>query len=292
MKTVLVTGARGKTGRQLVSALLRRKGVAVRAAGRNAATLEIPGVSPVRFDWEDAASWPAALDGVEAIYLVKPKTADPAATVASFLRLAGHIERVVLLSEIDAGNRDEAATERKVEKVVESLPFAWTILRPNWFIQNFSDPSFYLEAIRDSGELKVPTGGQPTSFVDTRDIADVATAALLESGHAGRAYTLTGPQALNLAEVAELVGRAAGHDVRYIDPPLDAYLQVLSAKDTPKATVDYYRRIYTCISEGRTSIISPDVQTVTGHPPRTFAAFVEENRDAWRRAGRNSLQGG
>jgi len=282
MKAVLVTGLRGKTGRQVATALMRRNGVAVRGVGRNVASLNFPGVTFRRFDWEDSASWPGALAGVEAIYLVKPKTADPAGTIASFLRLAGNIERVVLLSEIDASNRDEATDERKVERVVETLPIAWTILRPNWFMQNFTEPSYYLEAIRDAGELKIPTGGQPTSFVDTRDIADVATAALLDSGHAGRSYTLTGPQALTLADVAEMIGQAAGYQVRHIDPPLNEYLAAVSNRGTPKSTVDYYRRVYTCIQEGRTSIISPDVEHATSHPPRTFFAFVEENKNAWR----------
>jgi hypothetical protein len=83
MKTVLVTGLRGKTGRQVASALIRRKGVAVHGAGRNVAELNFPGVNISRFDWEDSASWPGALAGVDSIYLVKPKTADPAGTVAS-----------------------------------------------------------------------------------------------------------------------------------------------------------------------------------------------------------------
>jgi uncharacterized protein YbjT (DUF2867 family) len=283
MKTVLVTGLRGKTGRQVAAALVRRKGVAVRGAGRNVADLNFPGVIASRLDWQDSASWPGTLAGVEAIYLVKPKTADPAGTVASFLRLAGSVERVVLLSEIDASNRDEATDERKVERVVESSPMAWTILRPNWFMQNFTEPSYYLEAVRDAGELKAPTGGQSTSFVDTRDIAEVATAALLDSGHARRSYTLTGPQALTLAEVARSIGQAAGHQVRHIDPPLNEYLEALSDKGTAKAAVEYYRRIYACIQDGRTSIISADLEQVTGRPPRTFSAFVEENKNVWRR---------
>lgn len=283
MKTVLVTGFRGKTGRQVGRALLQREGIAVRGTVRTVTNLNFDGVSISRFDWEDPTSWPAALAGVDSIFLVKPKTADPAGTVASFLRSAGDIERIVLLSEIDAGNRDEATDERKIERVIESLPIAWTILRPNWFMQNFTEPSFYLEAIRDTGEVTVPTGGQPTSFVDTRDIADVATAALLEPGHAGRTYTLTGPTASTFAEVAAMVGQAARHHVLYIDPPLDDYLKDHSVKGTPKATIEYYRRIYECILSGGASIISADVEQVTGHRPRDISTFVEENKDIWRR---------
>ena len=131
MKTVLVMGLRGKTGRHVAKALARHKGLAVRGAARSAADLNVAGVMVSRFDWGDPASWPETVASVEAVYLVKPKTADPAGTVASFLRKARSIERLVLLSEIDAGNRGEAAEERKVEKVIESLPIAWTILRPN-----------------------------------------------------------------------------------------------------------------------------------------------------------------
>src|SRR5262249_33670666 len=162
-------------------------------------------------------------------------------------------------------------------------PFAWTILRPNWFMQNFTEPSFYLEAIRDVGELKVPTGGQPTSFVDTRDIADVAAAALLDTGHAGQSYTLTCTDALTSTGVASLRGKAAGHQVRNVDPQLKEYLGAFSQKGTAKAKVEYYSRVYGCIQRGQASIISRDIEQVTGHPPRTFSAFVEEHKNDWRK---------
>lgn len=281
MKTVMVMGLRGKTGRRVAAALLRLEGVAVRGGTRMTSS-DVPGITLCRFEWEDSGTWAGALAGVEAVYLIKPKTVDPAATVASFLRSAGNLQRIVLLSEIDAGNRDEATDERRVERVVESSPIAWTILRPNWFMQNFTEPSFYLEDIREAGEIIVPSGGQATSFVDTRDIADVAVAALLDSGHAGQVYTLTGPRALTWAEVTELIGEAAGHEVRHVDPPLDDYLGTLSSRGVAKPTIEYYKRIYGSIEQGRTSIVSTDVERVTGHPPRAFAAFVEENNNRWR----------
>jgi uncharacterized protein YbjT (DUF2867 family) len=284
MKTILVTGVRGKTGREVAATLARRAGVTVRGAGRSASELNLPQVSPVHFDWDDRAGWPSVLDGVKAIYLVKPKTSDPAATVTSFLGLARDVERVVLLSEIEGGNQDDATDERRVEKVIEAAPVDWTLLRPNWFMQNFATPSFYLEAIRDAGELVVPTAGQPVSFVDARDIADVAVAALLDSGHTAQAYTLTGPQAITFAEAVGQIGGAAGHSVRHVDPPLADYLAAAAAKGTPPAFLGYLGRIYDHIQKGQTAVISPHVAQVTGHPPRTFSAFVEENKQIWRRS--------
>lgn len=285
MKTVLITGMRGKTGRQVAKALAQQKGVVVRGAGRNIAGLDGAGITAARFDWEDQRTWPQAIAGVSAIYLVKPKTADPAQTVALFLASAKYVERVVLLSEIDAGTRDEATDERKVEHVVEALPMAWTILRPNWFMQNFSEPGFFLEALRDLGEITLPAGGQKVSFIDTRDIADVAAAALLEPGHIGKHYTLTGPEALSFAEVTQKIAHIAGHPIRHKDPPLDDYLKALAEKGTPQKTLDYYRRIYGCIEQGRAALVSPDVESITGHRPRGFSAFLEENRGSWRKPG-------
>lgn len=283
MKTVLVTGVKGKTGRQVAAALARQSGVEVLGAGRNVADLALHGVRAVPFDWDDQASWLDVLNGVSAIYLVKPKTPDPASTVRSFLQLAGGVKRVVLLSEIGCENRDDFTDERKVEKAVKGMPFDWTILRPNWFMQNFAEPNFYLEAIRDSGVLKVPTGGQPVSFIDTRDIADVAVAALIHSGHAGRAYTLTGPEALTFAEVATRIGEIAGHQVRHTDPPLAEYLAGLTVSGTANSQIEYYQRIYSLIQNGQTAPVSAVVEKVTGHSPRSFSAFLEENKNVWNR---------
>src|SRR5262249_40866879 len=103
--TVLITGLRGKTGREVAKTVAQRKGVMVRGAGRNIAGLGADRITAIRFDWEDQGTWPEAVAGVTAIYLVKPKTTDPAETVALFLNSAKHLERIVLLSEIDAGTR-------------------------------------------------------------------------------------------------------------------------------------------------------------------------------------------
>lgn len=283
MKTVLVTGVRGKTGRQVAAALTRQPGIEVRGAGRNVTDLTLPGARAVRFDWEDQASWHEALNGISAIYLVKPKTTDPATTVKAFLRLAGESKRVVLLSEIGCESRDDSTDERKVEKTVEAMSSSWTILRPNWFMQNFAEPNFYLEAIRDNRALNVSTGGQPVSFVDTRDIADVAVAALIDSSHARRAYTLTGPQALTFAEVARRIGEAAGYQVRHTDPLLADYLSGHDASGTAKSQIEYYRRVYAFIQNGQAAFLSTVVEQVTGHPPRAFPAFIEENKGVWKR---------
>jgi uncharacterized protein YbjT (DUF2867 family) len=284
MTTVLVTGVGGKTGRQVAAALRGRKNIVVRGAARKPEGRNIPGLQLIRFDWGDTASWPAALEGVDALYLLRPKTDDPADRIGSLLGSARSLRRVLFLSEIDCENRAQDTDERKAEDAVMSSPVSWTILRPNWFMQNFIEPSFFLEDIRDAGELKVPSGGQATSFVDTRDIGEVAAAALLDERHAGRCYTLTGPQAIAWAEAARLIGDAGGYPVRHVDPPLEQHLVARASGGAAQSTLGYLGRVYGSIREGRTAVVSGDVGEVTGHPARSFAAFVEENRAAWRRA--------
>ena len=284
MTTVLVTGVGGKTGRQVAAALRRRKDVVLRGAAREPAGRNIPGLQLIRFDWGDTASWSAALEGVDALYLLRPKTDDPTDRIGSLLGSARGLRRVVFLSEIDCENRAEDTDERKAEVAVMSSPVSWTIIRPNWFMQNFTEPSYFLEAVRDAGELTVPTGGQATSFVDTRDIGEVAAAALLDERHAGKCYTLTGPQAIAWAEAAGLMADAAGHPVRHLDPPLEQHLAARASDGAATSTLGYLGRVYGSIREGRTAVVSGDIELVTGRPARSFAAFLDENKAAWRRA--------
>lgn len=280
MITVLVTGIRGKTGRQVAAALLGRGNVTVRGVSRSVA--DIAPFNTMHMDWEDPKTWGPSLTGVDAVYIVKPRT-DPAQTVAAFLDLASEVRRVVLLSEIDAGNRPASTPEREAETVIQHSSFEWTILRPNWFMQNFTEPSFYLEAVRDVGELRIPSGGGATSIVDTRDIGEAAAACLVSPGHAGRVYELTGPEAFSWRQIAYTLSDAAGHRVSHVDVPLEAYLVASAERGMSDASLDYYRRIYSSIRDGRTAGVSSHLAEITGHPPRSFGAFVAEHRELWRR---------
>jgi uncharacterized protein YbjT (DUF2867 family) len=281
MGSVLVLGGTGKTGTEVAEALSSRSDVHVRVASRHPPPASRANVLAVRFDWDDEATWPAAIADANAVYLVKPKTADPAKTVASCLTHCRDVERLVLLSEIAADKQDASADELRVEKVVEASPFLWTILRPNWFMQNFATPSFFGDAIRIQHSVTLPTSGQPISFVDTRDIAACAVVALLENRHAGKHYTLTGPQSLTVANALEQIGSVAGYEVSHIDPPLSEYLAKSAQAGTAPAVISYYRRVYSNIANGFDSVVTGDVEKLTGRKPSSFADFVQEYRSSW-----------
>ncbi len=209
--TILVTGGTGKTASRLLP-LLRDGGAGVRVASRH------PGEDrgAVRFDWYDPGTWGAALEGVQRVYLVSPALdPEPGRAGGPVLGRArrGGIRRGVRLSAVGVELADPGeAPLRRVELAVQDMLPEATVLRPNWFMQNF-DQGFMQPTIVAQGVFFAPVDDAAISFVDAADIAAVAAAALLEGGHAGGEYALTGPQAVTHHEAAAHISAAAGRAV-------------------------------------------------------------------------------
>lgn len=272
---VLVTGARGKTGREVVAQLAAR-GVVVRAGSSDPRDAAGP-VRPVRFAWDEPATWAPAVQGAGAIYLMRPEVADSAARVAELVSLAPDAH-IVLLSEQGAGDQPDMSWERGVERVVTDGARIWTLLRPSWFHQVLTDPRFYLGSIQRDAVLPLSTGGASIAFVDARDIAAVAVSALLDpEGSAGAAYEITGPQALTLQDVADVVGDAAGRAVTAVDVPLED-----AVAGMPPWLTDVLRGLFQRVHDGVFGRVTEDVERVTGTPPISVAAFAREHADLWR----------
>lgn len=148
-------------------------------------------------------------------------------------------------------------------------------------MQNFATPSFFGDAIRIQHAVTIPTAGKPVSFVDTRNIAAVATAALIEKGHAKKHYTLTGPEALTFSEALGRIATVAGYAVSHVDPQLDDFLAKSEVGGASRNAIAYYRRVYSNIANGFDSVVTGDVEKVTGHKARNFSDFVSEHRTSW-----------
>jgi uncharacterized protein YbjT (DUF2867 family) len=279
--TVLVIGASGKTGRPVVDALVAR-GVAVRAAGRTAAARGA-GVEPVRFDWADRDSWTQALSGVDAAYVVGPyMVPDRPSLVGDLLAAAPDLRRVVLLSVIGVDLLPDAVPMARWEADVRASGLDWTILRPNWFQQNFGEG--FAPALRDSGVLALPAADAAVGFVDTRDIAEVAAVALTEPGHAGRTYVVTGPAALTHAQAVQTLGEAAGRPLSYTALEEHEHAETLRAAGVDAASVEWQRGLFRLIRDGRNAVVTDTVERVTGHPARSLAGYAAEHATSWRPA--------
>ncbi|TDC54175.1 SDR family NAD(P)-dependent oxidoreductase [Jiangella ureilytica] len=271
--TILITGATGKVGRR-VAAGLHDLGVPFRVAGR---------ASTPPFDWTDDSTWGPVLDGVRSAFVVP---LDGAQLTRPFLAAAAGrgVRRIVLLSgrgvdvpdylppDVMAGN-----VHVDGEAALRSSPVDWTILRPGWFAQNFSE-GFFRDAVL-AGDLRLPAGDGATSFVDAGDIAAVAVAALTEHGHAGQTYELSGPRALTMAEAAAEIS-AAGREVRYTHVPHDDFVRELVDQGWSKADAEGHAISVSPVRRGIEAYLSDGVERALGRPARDFRDVVRDAAEA------------
>lgn len=279
--TALVTAASGKTGRHVVSQL-RDRGVDVRAGSRTPGAAD-DGVTPVRFDLNDPSSFDAALDGVDAVYLVA--VADVGDTAPLVDGLLDRVEaagspRLVLLSAMGAEQAPDFGLGR-IERLLAERAAPSTVVAPNWFSQNF-DQSFFLPMVLD-GTIRLPAGDGAVSFVDTRDIAAVAVAALLDDGHVGHRYELTGPGALTFGDVARVLGEVSDRTVEYVDTDEEQTRQMLLGVGMDDAYAGMMLSLFGAIRAGYAARVTDAVERVTGRAAISFADYAKQHADAWRR---------
>lgn len=257
--TTLVIGGTGKTGRRVAQQLPG----AVRIGSR-------AGSPP--FDWDSMSTWEPAVTGVDAIYLTyQPDLAFPGAAerIAALTRLAvaAGTRRIVLLS-----GRGEEETWPS-EEAVRSSGAAWTILRCNWFAQNFSE-SFLHPGVM-SGVLALPSPDVPEPFIDVTDIAAVAVAALTSDDHGGRLYELSGPRAITFTQALAEISAATGREIRYQPVSVDEYAAAAVEFVGPEAAPDV-AALFAKVLDGRNSAVTPDVERILGRPARDFREVVRE----------------
>ncbi|MEU6083128.1 SDR family NAD(P)-dependent oxidoreductase [Streptomyces sp. NPDC047108] len=264
---ILVLGATGSVGRR-VAAHLRSQDVPVRAASRHSAT---------RFDWDDESTWEPALSGISRMFLMAP---DGVPVAPDFVGLAADlkVEQIVLLSSraIDVIG-DQRLLE--AERVVRESGADWTVLRADWFDQNFDEGPFR-EAVL-AGELAVPLGDCRQAFVDLEDVAAVAARVLTEPGHGDRVYEVTGPRALSFGEACAVIGAAAGRPLAYEGDP-DAYRAAQIAFGRPEDEVEGEIAAFAALRGLGDTEPLDTVPRVTGRPARTLEEYAAAASGSWR----------
>ncbi len=280
MTPVLVTGASGNVGAPVVAGLLGA-GLPVRAAVRSG-TPAPTGSDAVAFDFRDAATWGPAFDGVRQMFLLRPPAVSDVERdllpAVEFGRRQG-LEHVVFLS-LQGADHNRVVPHAKVEAWLRRSGLAWTFVRPSFFMQNLS--TTHRADVR-AGSLMVPAGRGRTAFVDALDVADVVVEALRDpAGHAGRAWTPTGSEALTYDEVAARLSDVLGRPVVYARPGALRYaLHARRRLGMPWAMVGVTTAIYTVARLGRAAGLTDDVRTVTGHAPRSFLEFARREAATW-----------
>ncbi len=273
MTRVLLTGVRGKTGVPLAGLLASRPGVEVLGGSSRPATVDLADVEPTAFSWDDPSGWEAATAGVDAVYVVRPDRVDAPELIGRLLATTAPTAHVVLLSDRDA---EALPWSLRTEQAVRGSGRSWTLLRPGWFMQVFTDPRFYLDQLVDHGELAFPSGGARVAWIDTRDIAAVAERSLLDEGHAGQVHELTGPESLSLPRTAELLSRAVGRDVTHRDIGVEDAVTGMEGFERELSTVTFQ-----AVRSGVFAGVTDTVERVTGRPARSLEAFTEDHRRSW-----------
>lgn len=276
--STLVIGGTGTTGSRLV-ALLREHGAPVRVATRRPRP-DRP--DDVRFDWTDPATHAPALAGVDRVYLIPPPgAAEPMPVVEPFLTraVAAGVRRVVLHSSsaVDEDTPGLGALHRAVR---ESAP-QWAVLRPSWFLQNLLGGHVLARGIRERGEIVTATGSGRVPLVDAADIAAVAVRALLDPVPHDTDHVVTGPRALDYAEVAATITEVTGRPVRHRSVGTAELAAHLVAHGLPDPFAAVLAAMDEAIRHGAEDRVTSTVADVTGRPPRSLREFVAAHRDAF-----------
>jgi uncharacterized protein YbjT (DUF2867 family) len=172
--------------------------------------------------------------------------------------VAAGVRRLVLLSAHGIGAADDTHPLKAAERTVRGFGVDWTILRPDWFSQNFSE-SFWLPGVR-AGALALPTGDGRTPFIDAEDIAEVAAAALTEDRHSGQIYELTGPRAISFGEAVDLIGTATGRTIRHVDVDPEVFVERQVAGGVPPGVARLLTDLLIAIRNGRGGALSDGVE--------------------------------
>jgi uncharacterized protein YbjT (DUF2867 family) len=283
---ILVTGAGGNVGSELVK-VLSASGARFRAAYNSPAKMEQArrnGVAAVAIDYARPETVAAALAGADHLFLLGAGAVGQAEAEIGVVRAAkkAGVRHVVKLSVWGADGEafSFAKVHRPVEREIEGSGLGWTFLRPNGFMQNL--PNFFAATIKSQGAFYLPSRGCRVSHIDVRDIAAVAAKTLTDPGHEGKAYTLSGPEALSYADIAARLATAIGRPVKYVDIPDADFKKGAMAAGMPEAYADAMLSLIHYYEGDHASRVTQDVERVAGRKPNNFDQFARDYAGAFK----------
>jgi uncharacterized protein YbjT (DUF2867 family) len=280
---ILVTGATGNVGREVVAQLLAA-GEKVRALTRNPLRAKLDSrVEVVRGDFEDSSSLENAVRSVDRIFslTVGPRTGLHEENLAQAAKAAG-VRHIVKLSAMGGGGQTKNDIRKwhdEGEQAYREAGIPLTVLYPGAFMCN---ALHWRETIRATGKVFSNYGEGKLPPVHPRDIAAVAVRALTTPGHEGKSYTLTGPEALSVGEQVKILANAVGKPIDYVPVSDEAIRAAMEKAALPAPLINALLPFAAFIRSGRAAAVFPTVQQVTGRQPFTFSDWARENAAAFR----------
>jgi uncharacterized protein YbjT (DUF2867 family) len=282
VRKVLVTGATGRIGGQLVPRLAGSKDLAVRVfvrSAKKAAPLISSGAEPALGRLEDAQSVRTALDGIDTVVLITPASpdaADQASAVLTAAKAAG-VRKIVRISVFKASVDGPAAITRLhggTDLEIQESGLTYTILRPPFFMQNL----FFMAAdsLAREGRLYFGIGYGKLGMVDLRDIVDCAESCVVSDAHDDQVFTLTGPESIGFHHIASRLNGILGRPIQYIPVPPEAVERSIRAMGMGDWYAQVMRDLCRAYSENWGDLTTDSVARITGRAPRSFEVFARE----------------
>ena len=288
MNPVLVTGATGTVGKEVfkeLRALEREVRVATTNPAKAIPHFEKQGLAAgdvVKLEFGDPATYPAAFEGVEKMFLMRPpQITDIKNKMLPALEVAQRqgVKHVVFMS-LQGVEKNPVVPHRKVETYLKTSGLTYTFFAPRrFFMQNLS--GIHATDVKTHGEIFVPAGHGRTSFIDARDIGAVAAKVLTERGHENRAYELTGAAALTYDEVARIFSDVLERDIYYPNPNPLAFYRRMRSRGVKRGFILVMVALYTACRLGLAARVTDDTRELLGREPRSVAQFVEDYREAF-----------
>jgi uncharacterized protein YbjT (DUF2867 family) len=269
---VLVLGANGNVGKPLVEALLA-KGETIKAASRSGQSAE--GTEGIVFDFLDPSTYKPAFDGVDRAYIMLPTGyVQSRELLTPLIEIAAASNIKIVMQSAFGVDADDSIPYRQVEKTLENSGAPYVILRPNWFSDNFH--TFWKSDI-EQGMLTLPAGDGKSSFIDVRDLAECAAAALTDNRFTGQAYDLTGPEALSYAEAANILSEVTEKPITYTSIDDNSFIEKLKQAGLPEEYAQFLASILYPVREGWTSTVTDSVEQLTNKAPRSLKTYAEDH---------------
>ena len=288
-ETILVTGATGTVGSEVVKQL-SAKGETIKAAARSAnddTFRDLNGVQVVQLDYNKPDALATAFKGVEKLFLLTPFQSNMVDLTSNLVSEAKNARiKYIVKQSVMGADAEPGITpgllHRQAEKIIEESGIPFTFLRPNFFMQNFVN--FYSHFIKTQGAFYAPAGDAKVSFVDVRDIAAVAVQSLITDNdkHKGKAYDITGREALSYGQAAEILSKEVGKKVNYVNVSDEDARKGMKDIGMDEWTINSLIELFEITRAGYASTISPVVEQVTGNKSVSFSQFAKDYAKSFR----------
>jgi uncharacterized protein YbjT (DUF2867 family) len=292
---ILVTGATGNVGTELIKELSTRGAIFRAGVHSNKSSNKIGTISSrvqlIETDYDKPETLRRACEGVSKIFLLtpdSPRAVELASNLVKEAKKAGvkHIVKQsnILVTEMESST-NYARLHREAEKIIEESGLQFTFLRPNDFMQNFVN--FFAPTIKTNSAFYIPGGDAKVSFVDVRNIAAVAAKVLTEHDESGtryfgKAYNITGPEALSYLQAAEILSNTAGKKINYVNITEADARRGMKDVGMNEWFINIALELFDNYRKGYASQVSDAVESITGNKPISFSQFTMDYAGAFR----------